>query len=90
MLCEHPSVFDAAVIGIPHPDWGESVMAVVELHEGASASEDELVGHCRARLADFKAPRTIEFTKEFPRNPTGKVLKRALRERHWSASGRTI
>lgn len=90
VLCEHPSVFDAAVIGIPHGDWGEELKAIVELRAGGSATEEELIALCRARLADFKHPRSVEFVKELPRNPTGKILKRVLREPYWAGAGRRI
>ena len=80
-LFEHQAVTDCAVIGIPHDVLGEEVGAVVQLKPGASATEDELRGHVRERLASFKVPVKIWFSDEpLPRNPAGKVLKRELRD----------
>ena len=73
---EHPAVLEAAVIGVPHPDWGEEVQAAVTLKPGAAADEAALSAHCRARLAGYKTPKGIFFPEGgLPRNATGKVLK---------------
>ena len=80
-LFEHPAVYDAAVIGIPHRELGEEVGAVVVLKPGATASEDDLRRHVAERLAGFKVPVKVWFLdSELPRNPAGKVLKRELRD----------
>jgi len=79
-LYRHPAVLEAAVVARPDEKWGESPCAFVVLKEGASATEQELIEHCRAVLAHFKAPRTIVFT-ELPKTSTGKVQKNVLRER---------
>jgi O-succinylbenzoate-CoA ligase len=81
VLYEHPDVLEAAVIGMPHPKWGEVPKAYVVLHEGRDAgpAEDEaLRTYCRERLAKYKAPAAVEFLAELPRTPSGKVLKRML------------
>jgi fatty-acyl-CoA synthase len=77
----HPAVYEAAVVGMPDPKWQEVPKAYVVLKPGASLSEAELLEYCRGRLAGFKTPKAVEFIPELPRHGTGKVLKRALRER---------
>lgn len=81
VLYEHPAVLDAAIVGVAHEVLGEDVAAVVVLHPGRAASEDDLAALCRERLAGYKCPRRIEFADALPRNALGKVLKRELRER---------
>ncbi len=89
-LVSHADVVDAAVFGIPDDRWGESLLAVVEARRGATPSADALVAWCKERLADYKAPRRIEFTPELPRDPNGKVLKRQLREPYWAGRARRV
>ena len=84
VLAEHPAVAEVAVIGVPDDTWGEVVKAVVSLRPGAAATEEELVGWCRERLAHFKCPRSVDVLEALPRNPTGKILKRSLREPYWA------
>jgi long-chain acyl-CoA synthetase len=79
-LYRHPKVADVAVIGVPHPYTGETVKAFVVLKSGERATEEEILDFCRKYLARFKCPGVIEFVAELPHLPTGKVLKRALRE----------
>jgi O-succinylbenzoate-CoA ligase len=79
VLYEHPAVLEAAVVGQPDPKWGEVPVAYVVLREGAEATADELVEHCRSQLAKFKVPKAVSFLAALPRNPSGKVLKRELR-----------
>jgi acyl-CoA synthetase (AMP-forming)/AMP-acid ligase II len=81
VLAQHPDVADVAVIGTPHERWGETVTALIVARPGASASADDLVAFARGHLAGYKLPRVVEFVDELPRTPTGKVLKRRLRER---------
>ncbi|MEA2023196.1 MAG: long-chain fatty acid--CoA ligase [Actinomycetota bacterium] len=78
VLYAHPTVAEAAVIGVPHERHGEEVKAVIALKPGASATEDELIAYCKEHLAAYKYPRTIEFHSELPKGPTGKILKREL------------
>ncbi len=81
VLYEHPAVLEAAVIGMPDERWGEVPLAFVALREGFAVGEDELIAHCGAKLARFKVPRRVALIDALPRNPSGKVLKRVLRER---------
>ena len=76
----HPAVDEAAVIGIPDQEWGERIRAVIVLKSGQSTNEEDLIGFSRDLLASHKRPESVVFTKELPRNPMGKVLKRDLRE----------
>jgi fatty-acyl-CoA synthase len=79
-LFAHPAVAEAAIIGVPDARWGEAVCAVVALRPGATATADELIAHCRSRLAKYKTPKHVVFVDALPRNAAGKVLKRQLRE----------
>jgi acyl-CoA synthetase (AMP-forming)/AMP-acid ligase II len=83
LLGSHPKVKDVAVIGIPDDVWGEAVRAVVVLHDGQSATEDELLAWCRTRIAGYKRPKSVVFIREdqMPRSATGKILHRLLKER---------
>jgi fatty-acyl-CoA synthase len=81
VLYEHPSVLEAAVVGRPDDRWGEVPVAFVVLRPEMAAAADELLEHCRARLARFKVPKEVTFLDALPRNPSGKVLKRELRGR---------
>lgn len=83
VLLEHPSVKETAVIGVPDEKWGEAIKAFIILEEAYSATEDEIIEHCKSFLASFKKPKYVEFVNDFPRNPSGKVLKKVLREREW-------
>jgi long-chain acyl-CoA synthetase len=80
-LAQHPSVSMSAVIGIPDPLWGERVHAVVVLRNGAVATADDLGSHCRALIAGYKCPRSVEFVDALPMSGAGKILKAELRER---------
>jgi long-chain acyl-CoA synthetase len=90
LLVMHPKLVDAAVFGVPNDEFGEEVKAVVQPVDGVTPGPDleaELIQYCRARLAGYKCPRTVEFDPELPRDPNGKLYKRRIRERYWQ--GRT-
>jgi O-succinylbenzoate-CoA ligase len=78
VLYQHPSVAAAAAVGVPDALYGEEVAAVIVLKEGAKISEQEVIEFCKARLADFKCPKTVHFLTDIPKGPTGKLLKREL------------
>ncbi|MEM3112712.1 MAG: long-chain-fatty-acid--CoA ligase [Candidatus Anstonellales archaeon] len=82
VLYRHPKIQEAAVIGIPDPLWGESVKAFVVLKKGEKMKEEEVIEYCKRHLASYKKPKKVEFVEALPRNPSGKVLKTLLREKH--------
>ena len=91
VIYAHPAVREAAVFGIPDPQWGELVMAYIVLKPGKSLSADELITYCRRNLANYKIPRRVEFSEtELPKSGSGKILKRVLRERFWSHQERAV
>lgn len=81
VLQTHPAIFEVAVIGIPSKKWGEEVKAVAVLKEGLTATEKEIIQFCEGKLAGFKKPKSVEFIDKLPRNLTGKILKKDLREK---------
>ena len=85
VLYSHPKIEEAAVIGIPHPQWGQEPRAIVVIKKGQSASAEEIIEYCRSRLAGFKRPRSVIFVDFLPRNQLGKVLKKELREKYGEA-----
>ena len=88
-LLQHEAVLDAAVLGVPNEDFGEEVKAVVQVIDGREPDADlsnELIAFCRKRLSPIKCPRTVDFSQEFPRSPTGKLLKRKIHDQYRQGS----
>jgi acyl-CoA synthetase (AMP-forming)/AMP-acid ligase II len=85
-----PQVAMCAVVGVPDEHWGERVHAVVVLRDGTSLSAEELIAHCRTRIAGYKCPRSVEFRAEIPLSPAGKMLKYKLREPYWKGRTRNV
>lgn len=90
VLVEHPAVGEVAVIGVPDDTWGEVGRAMVVAAPGAQVDEAEVLAFCREQLASFKCPKSVEVVTELPRNATGKVLKRQLREPFWAGRSKSI
>jgi fatty-acyl-CoA synthase len=86
MIYRLPAVSEVAVIGVPHPRWVEAVAAVIVVKAGQSLSEQEVIDHCNKNMAGFKAPKSVVFAESLPKNPSGKLLKRELRQRYGRVS----
>jgi fatty-acyl-CoA synthase len=89
-LYQHPAVAEVAVIGVPDDKWGETIKALVVVTDGATVTEDDLIAHCRARMAHFKAPTSVELRPTLVRTATGKLQKYKLRQPYWEGRQRSI
>jgi acyl-CoA synthetase (AMP-forming)/AMP-acid ligase II len=90
VLYEHPAVLECAVVSAPDTRWGERVQAAVVLKAGQRATAEELIEHCKKRLAGYKCPKAIEFWQALPKTPIGKILRKDVKKRFWEGHARTI
>jgi len=89
-ICDHPDVAEVAVVGVPDDIWGEAVKAVVVMKQGKQASASDIINFTRERIAGFKTPKTVDFIEALPRNASGKILRRHLRDPHWAGKDRQV
>jgi acyl-CoA synthetase (AMP-forming)/AMP-acid ligase II len=87
---QHPAVLESAVFGVPDEQWGEAVKAVVVLKPGESATEQEIIDAAGRHLASYQKPKSVDFVDSLPKAPTGKILKRALRDPYWATEDKKV
>jgi fatty-acyl-CoA synthase len=89
-ICDHPDVAEVAVVGVPDDKWGEAVKAIVVMKQGKEATASDIINFTRGRIAGFKTPKTVEFIAALPRNASGKILRRHLRDPYWEGKERQV
>ena len=87
---QHPAVLESAVFGIPDDTWGEAVKAVVVLKPGQTATEKDIIAEASKHLASYQKPKSVDFVQALPKAPTGKILKRDLRDHYWQDETRQV
>jgi fatty-acyl-CoA synthase len=85
-----PPVHECAVVGVPHDTWGEAVKAIVVLREGESLTEEAVIAHCKGKLGGMKSPKSVEFWKEIPKTPEGKIDRKTIRRPYWAGTDRQV
>jgi acyl-CoA synthetase (AMP-forming)/AMP-acid ligase II len=90
VIYTHEAVLETAVIGVPDDYWGEAVKALIVLKPGGQATEEEIIALCKKTLASYKKPKSVEFRDQLPKSPTGKLLKRVIREDYWQEKDRRV
>src|SRR5216684_2014897 len=89
-ICDHPDVAEVAVVGVPDEQWGEAVKAIVVMKPGRTATSSDIIGFTRERIAGFKTPKSVDFIEALPRNASGKILRRHLRDPYWVGKDRQV
>jgi fatty-acyl-CoA synthase len=89
-LYANPKVFECAVVAVPDEQWGEVPKAIIVLKPGQSATEEEILAYCKANLAGFKMPKSVEFRDSLPKGGTGKILKANLRDKFWEGMEKRV
>ena len=89
-ICDHPDVAEVAVVGVPDEQWGEAVKAIVVMKSGKKATPADIIGFTRQRIAGFKTPKSVDFIEALPRNASGKILRRNLRDPYWAGKDRQV
>lgn len=90
VLYRHSAVLEASVVGVPDPRWGEAVKAVVVRRAGMQLSQEELIAFCQGKMAGYKKPASVDFVEELPKSPTGKILKREIKQKYWQGFARMV
>jgi len=90
ILYKHPAVLEAVVFGIPDETWGESVKAVISLRKDETATDEEIIAFCKAHLASYKKPKSVDFIDEIPKTAVGKISRKILRDPYWKDRGRNV
>ena len=90
ILYEHPAILECAVVSSPDKKWGERVQAVVVLKPDQSATEEEIIHHCKEKLGGYKCPKSVEFWDEVPKTPIGKILRKDVKKKFWEKEDRSI